>query len=296
MDFGTTSQVRLRVSMPVKSSQLRALLLLGRVSNLPTVWSNCLAAWLLNDGGRSPKLFLLGAGATSLYTGGMFLNDAFDVEFDRLHRAERPIPAGQISARSVWVLGSALLLFGQLLLFPFGLPATLAALLLVTAILLYDALHKRMALAPLIMAACRFLLYVVAAIATGKPLGFLVTWHGLALAAYIVGLSFLARTESTGAVAGRWPILLLVAPTAANIALNSHPSFTEWTANGCFVVWVGWCISRRLGGVGRMVGGLLAGIILVDWSALANPSLAVSTAFVGFLLLALVLQRKVLAT
>ena len=29
------------------ASQLRTLLILGRVSNLPTVWSNCLAGWWL---------------------------------------------------------------------------------------------------------------------------------------------------------------------------------------------------------------------------------------------------------
>ena len=28
----------------------KALLLLGRVSNLPTIWSNCLASWLLAGG------------------------------------------------------------------------------------------------------------------------------------------------------------------------------------------------------------------------------------------------------
>ena len=296
MDVATASRLRPGLSMPAKFCQLRTLLILGRVSNLPTVWSNCLAAWLLNGGALSSKIFLPCAGATLLYTGGMFLNDAFDVEFDRRHRAERPIPAGQISARAVWLLGSALLLLGWLLFWPFGLPATVAALLLVTAILFYDALHKRMTLAPLIMAACRFLLYVVAAVATNRPLGFLTIWHGLALAAYIVGLSFLARTESNGYVAGRWPILLLVAPVAANIALNPYRSIIAWMTSACLVLWIFWCARGRTSAVGRMVAGLLAGIILVDWSALASPTLLLSATFVGFLLLALILQRKVPAT
>ena len=34
-----------------KPPLLRTLLILGRVSNLPTVWSNCLAGWLLDGGG-----------------------------------------------------------------------------------------------------------------------------------------------------------------------------------------------------------------------------------------------------
>ncbi|HEY0550448.1 MAG TPA: UbiA family prenyltransferase, partial [Verrucomicrobiae bacterium] len=77
-------------------SKFRALLLLGRVSNLPTVWSNCLAGWLLGGGGEWPQFAVLCGGATLLYVGGMFLNDAFDAEFDAQHRRERPIPSGAI--------------------------------------------------------------------------------------------------------------------------------------------------------------------------------------------------------
>jgi hypothetical protein len=36
------------------------------------------------------------------YTGGMYLNDAFDREFDARSRPERPIPAGQVSAQAVF--------------------------------------------------------------------------------------------------------------------------------------------------------------------------------------------------
>ena len=77
--------------------QLRALLVLGRVSNLPTVWSNCLAGWWLSGGGNFWKLPFLFFGAAFLYTGGMFLNDAFDAAFDRQRRSSRPIPSGKIS-------------------------------------------------------------------------------------------------------------------------------------------------------------------------------------------------------
>src|SRR6266498_4494191 len=83
----------------------RTLLILGRVSNLPTVWSNCLAGWLLGGGGSGWKFFLLSLGGTCLYVGGLFLNDAFDVEFDRQYRKERPLPAGQISLDEVWRWG-----------------------------------------------------------------------------------------------------------------------------------------------------------------------------------------------
>src|SRR3974390_1221625 len=96
------------------AQRMRALLVLGRISNLPTVWSNCLAAWFLGGGGQWRSFVLLCLGATPLYTGVMFLNDAFDVEFDRKYRSERPITSGQISLRFVWITGATLLFFGWL--------------------------------------------------------------------------------------------------------------------------------------------------------------------------------------
>ena len=43
------------------------------------------------------------------YTGGMFLNDAFDAQFDAQHRPERPIPAGDVSRSTVFGWGYAML-------------------------------------------------------------------------------------------------------------------------------------------------------------------------------------------
>src|SRR5262245_9789381 len=102
-------------------STLRSLLVLGRVSNLPTVWSNCMAGWWLAGGGSLWSLLLLGCGGTCLYLGGMYLNDAFDAQFDLQHRPERPIPSRSIQSETVWVLGfswlglglGCLLLFGK---------------------------------------------------------------------------------------------------------------------------------------------------------------------------------------
>lgn len=169
--------------MATPEPRLGTLLVLGRISNLPTVWSNCLAAWLLNGGGSCPAFLLLCCGATLLYIGGMFLNDAFDVAFDREFRQERPIPSGHIAACDVWWFGGLLVFFGWLLLFLLGNPVALLALLLVAVIVLYDAVHKRTEVAPFLMALCRFLLYVVAAAATFQNVSDPVIWHGLALAA-----------------------------------------------------------------------------------------------------------------
>src|SRR6266487_2708079 len=98
----------------------RTLLILGRVSNLPTVWSNCTAGWLLGGGGTVWILVVICLGATCLYIGGMFLNDAFDVEFDREYRNERPIPSGQITLDAVWRWGFGWLGAGTVILVLLG--------------------------------------------------------------------------------------------------------------------------------------------------------------------------------
>ncbi|HSY20389.1 MAG TPA: UbiA family prenyltransferase, partial [Candidatus Acidoferrales bacterium] len=149
------------------SPQFRTLLVLGRMSNLPTVWSNCLAGWWLGGGGNYWKLPFLLLGMSILYTGGMFLNDAFDEEFDRQRRSERPIPSGKISAGKVWQLGFAQLAVGILLLLFCGKLAAFCAVLLALTILLYDFTHKFFTESPWIMGACRFWVYVIAG-ATGE--------------------------------------------------------------------------------------------------------------------------------
>src|SRR5512141_1622691 len=146
-----------------RQPEWRTLLILGRVSNLPTVWSNCLAGWLLGGGGSAGRFGLLGLGASCLYIGGMFLNDAFDSEFDSQHRQERPIPSGLITVSKVWGWGLGWLVAGTLLLSLLGPGPIVFALLLASSILVYDAIHKAVTLSPLLMALCRFLLYLVAA-------------------------------------------------------------------------------------------------------------------------------------
>ena len=280
--------------------QFRTLLVLGRISNLPTVWSNCLAAWLLNGGESRNNFYVLTAGATLLYIGGMFLNDAFDVAFDRQHRQERPIPSGQITARAVWLIGGALLLFGWLLLLLLGLTPALFALLLVGAIILYDAVHKRTSFAPVIMSSCRFLLYLVAGAATQRRVDDPVVWHGLALAGYITGLSYLARSESGTGIIRRWPLLLLVAPLAANVLVNSNRDALSWIASSVLCAWLLWCLRGTFGWasqhIGRTVAGLLAGIVLVDWAVVPRLTEQHNLTFLGLFILALVLQRKIPAT
>jgi 4-hydroxybenzoate polyprenyltransferase len=173
----------------------RAYLLLSRVSNLPTVWSNVLAATVA-AGARaaSPSLAHLAAASSLFYVGGMFLNDASDRHFDAMHRAERPIPARDVSAFEATAIGVALLAVGEAWLLAAGFERALAwGAALAAAIVLYDLWHKGNPVGPILMGGCRALVYMVAAagVSVDGP-----TRTGTAaalMAAYVAGVTFVAK-------------------------------------------------------------------------------------------------------
>jgi len=90
---------------------------LGRVSNLPTVWTNVCAGVVLSGAAVTAQLTLLLIVSLSLfYVGGMFLNDAFDQRFDRREQPYRPIPAGEVTTAMVFACGFGLLALGLVIL------------------------------------------------------------------------------------------------------------------------------------------------------------------------------------
>ena len=284
-----------------KPPLLRTLLILGRVSNLPTVWSNCLAGWLLAGGGAWSRFAVLCGGASLLYIGGMFLNDACDVRFDTAHRKERPIPSGAIPARAVWLLSAVLLLGGGVLLSLLGLTTALVTLGLGLCIVAYDVVHKRTALAPLLMAGCRFLLYLVAGSAALGGISSKLLWCGGALAAYIVGLSFIARKEAQNVKPNLLVLPLFVAPLiAGHLGLTSQNSIALALIAVGYVAWVIWSLWHMVKGgapaIGRTVSALLAGIVLVDMLAVQGGGGMMPLVFLGLFASALLLQRTIPAT
>ena len=287
--------------MAVATTYLRTLLVLGRVSNVPTVWSNCFAGWLLAGGGDWSRFLLLTFAATCLYVGGMYLNDAFDATFDLQHRPERPIPSGAIRAEAVWAWGFGWLGLGLACLFGFGQTAIICALLLVVAILVYDAIHKIFALSPVLMAACRFFLVLMAASAGRNGITGLAIWMALAMAAYIIGLSYLARKESTFATVSLWPCLFLAVPLMLALIVNQGEylgrAIVLCAAVGLWMVrCLGFALWSAQRNIGRCVSGLLAGIALVDLLAAWDGSLATGLTFAALFALALLFQRFVPAT
>ena len=96
---------------------LAVALRLGRVSNLPTVWTNALAGIVLAGGhAADPRTLPLLVALSLFYVAGMYLNDAFDAEIDARERPERPIPSGQVSAETVFTVGFAMMALGLALL------------------------------------------------------------------------------------------------------------------------------------------------------------------------------------
>lgn len=293
------------------ASKLRALLVLGRVSNLPTVWSNCLAGWLLGGGGAWGELLKLSAGATLVYVGGMYLNDAFDADFDRKFRRERPVPAGAVGEVTVWACGLGWLFAGGLILALPDWENAIYAALLVMSVLVYNAVHKHVSFAPVLMAGCRVFLYLLACSAGSVGVTGLGIWSGLVLGAYIVGLSYLARREATLGAFQWWPLLLLAAPLVLAVIVNDfeHRQSALMICSG-MSAWILWSLRHTLTleppDIGRTVGGLLAGIPLVDLLAVGwnTPDIAAQSwtglqlvgVFVGLFLLAKLAQRVVPAT
>jgi hypothetical protein len=280
---------------------LRTLLVLGRVSNLPTVWSNCLAGWLLAGGGDLSRLLWLTLGASWLYLGGTYLNDAFDVQFDQQHRRERPIPAGRIHVNTVWKLGLAWLALGLLSLAWFSETTVLVAVLLALNILVYDAIHKIFAFSPVFMAASRSLLILLAASVGRSGITGFVLWCALVLGCYIAGLSALARKESLKTPVPYWPCLLLAPPIVLALVVNRGPYQLQGTAlSGALVIWMLFCLRDAFWAtqrnVGRSVAGLLAGIVLVDLLAVCGGTWVGALVFVGLFGLTLALQQFVPAT
>lgn len=279
----------------------RTLLVLGRISNLPTVWSNCLAGWWLGGGENLAKLPWLLLGTTLLYVGGMYLNDAFDTEFDSQFRRERPIPSGAISAKLVWRIGLGLLAAGVVSLILLGKTTGILAILLLLCILAYDAVHKLITASPFLMAGCRFFLYLVAASIGADGVTGWAVWCAFALAGYIIGLSYIARKESSRGALSYWPCLFLAMPIVLAPIMNVKEYRTPALLFcGVLGLWVLrslrstlWSQERN---IGRTVSGLLAGIVWVDLIAVADTTKPFAGIFILLFLLALLLQRYVPAT
>ncbi|WP_135078497.1 UbiA family prenyltransferase [Terasakiella sp. SH-1] len=183
---------------------LHTALKLGRVSNLPTVFTNVFAAVALSGSQfDDPKLGLVLIAMFLFYIGGMYLNDAFDHEIDAQERPNRPIPSGEASLKEVFSIGSFCLVGGiGCLQFVSYLSEAenwftnlVASLILAGLILFYNVHHKKNFFSPVVMGGCRFMVYLCSVICLAAPLNEQVLLGGLCLLSWIVGLTYLAKKE-----------------------------------------------------------------------------------------------------
>ena len=206
---------------PTRRLSLFAALRLGRVSNLPTVWTNVVAGVVLADArlAAAPLVGLILV-VSAFYVAGMYLNDAFDAAYDRVHRPTRPIPSGEAARSVVFAAAAGLVAVGLGALVAFGValgtgtsgPA--AGLALCAAIVLYDAWHKGNPIGPLLMGLCRALAYITAAAAVSGDVGAPVLIAGAVTASYLIGLTYAAKQEDLAGFGNLWPLLFLAAPFA----------------------------------------------------------------------------------
>lgn len=215
-----------------KRSRPRAYLLLARISNLPTIWTNVLAVYVVAGASRE-SLPIASIAASLFYIAGMFLNDAFDAPFDAKARADRPIPNADVSRNEVFAIGIALMLAGELLLafLPNRTPALLWGAALAIAIVFYDYQHKGKAFGPIVMGACRALVYCVAAAGALGVVPAPVAIAAVVMWLYIIGLTWVARTAGLG---HHVPLLLagICFVDAAMIAAAGEPRLALIAATG----------------------------------------------------------------
>lgn len=284
------------------------LLALGRVSNLPTVWTNVVAATVLAGASATPTAIFAAAAALSLfYCGGMFLNDAFDREIDAVERPSRPIPSGRASSQAVFVLGSAQLIGGAVLLAATARAGGAAigrvialAVLLAGVIVAYDAFHRRSPAAPWLMGACRALVYLCAAAALAtEPRWPELLWAAVALMLYTAGVTYVAAVEASGHASRAWPLALVAAAPLAMIGASGLA--TAALPVTLVTGWSTYALRRAFrkdapdvpGGIVRAI----AGMCLLDaaWAWLYGAHAAAVLCALGFPLTRLA-QRRVAGT
>ncbi len=279
-------------------SSAEAWLQLARISNTPTVVSNTVAGAVLASTAAEAGEVAVVAGSMALfYTAGMILNDLLDFEVDVRERPERPLPSGAVSRPAALTAVIVLFVAGEAMLLLEGAEPFLAGLGLIGLIVLYDAWHKGNPLSPVLMGACRAMVYFVAALAVAGEVPLEVSIAAAVLLIYIVGLTQVAKAEG-GSLLSAWPFAAVLAAIAYWAGWIDSVWFALLlVAFAAWVVRALWLIRgpRR---IGPGVVSLIAGVALFD--ALAVASVDGSLAAVGVCLAAflvtIALQTKIAGT
>jgi len=197
----------------------RGIFQLLRVPNLFTAIADVLAGYFIGLGGLAQLSWSIGCflalSAVCFYAGGVVLNDVVDLPKDRLHRPNRPLPAGVISLKAAIFLGFGLLLMGWVASGLVALAASslwpwVAGSLLGVCVLGYNFWTKSTFLGPAVMATCRVLNLgqgiLAGVVLSTRWLEWAYLWTALAFGLYVAGITVFARGE---AETPKRPVLLI---------------------------------------------------------------------------------------
>jgi len=297
---------------------LKDLLAAGRVSNLPTVWTNVVVGAAiglsLQFGEESSSLglsFILAILAGSfLYVAGCFYNDYHDREWDAEYKPERAIPSGRLKASTLAKYTLAFTLIGVSLCGIIGMSGLAVAAWIVIFVFIYTRIHKKTALGIVPMGLCRAGLYFLGFVSVCELDGKMglqeylqVIIPAVGLMSYIAGITLVARTEASGRASPEVALLgmvLLFVPVFTHFIQGeigiSSPLY--FVGGALLLVF----LKEKVGqSVGKFVSICLAGICVIDGMLLWNlvprafgdmsMYVAMSVMVLGFLLS--VLMQKI---
>lgn len=272
---------------------LRLIRLPNIFTALADVWAGC---FFVIGAGRSPDwpvLALLLVASGCLYAGGIALNDIFDLEWDRVHRPERPLPSGAIPLRHAVALVLGLFVVALAASGMSGPRSALLCAVLILAIVSYTRLSKKFApLAAANMGLCRSLNLLLGATAipaaftavpvastaipaasTAVPVAWSTAWLPAAvLGMYIYLVTLVSRMEDS-AVRPRYLALLLtlvvLVPLTSVVAYREDRVLFGAAVLACLAILLiskgvrAWR-ERTPPAIGRFIGTSIKGIVLLD--------------------------------
>jgi 4-hydroxybenzoate polyprenyltransferase len=282
----------------VRPSAAGAWLQLARVSNTPTVVSNAVAgAVLASTAAEAGTVAVVAAAMALFYTAGMILNDLLDFEVDRRERPERPLPSGQVSRGAALAVVVALFVAGETLLVIEGWQPALAGLGLIGLIVLYDTWHKGNVFSPVLMGGCRFLVYVVAALAVAGEVAIEVWTAAAVLLLYIVGLTQVAKAEGSTLLSA-WPLAAVLAAIGYWVGWVDSVWMVVLLVVFAAWVWRALWLVRGPRRIGEGVVSLIAGVSLFDALAVASAGGGIAPVAVclAAFVLTIALQTRIAGT
>ena len=136
------------------AAKLRAFAELGRISNLPTTFTNVLVGtaialssqqFVLQDREAALRMVFIWIAIACFYIAGMAMNDFIDAKIDQSERPNRPIPSGRVSRSAALMFIIGLMIVGLGICAAFSMHALLAGMILVALIVLYNLIHSLIA-------------------------------------------------------------------------------------------------------------------------------------------------------